>query len=100
MTGPDLVDRMFQPPASHRYDPETSHAAERVANIKGQALELYEALKRHGPATMRELSAITGVDYYTYQRRCSVLERNHLAIRCGTRTNPQTGQENQIWRAK
>lgn len=87
------------PPASHRHDPPTSKAAEHRANISGQALQVYTALRAHGPATMRELADKSGIDYYVCQRRISVLHNNNLAERTGSQENPDTGNHCSVWRA-
>lgn len=90
---------LFLPPAVHRNDAISSWRAEKKANIKGQALTLLHLLREHCPCTMRELSQITGGDYYIFQRRISVLQANGLARVVRVRPCQITGNDCQEWSA-
>lgn len=84
-------------PTSHKNDPITSYKAADTANIKGQALQVYEALKRYPNRTARELSEASGIDYYIVQRRLSILRTNGLAKTIGERVCVFTNRECKVW---
>jgi len=62
-----------QTPATHKHDPETSHAAEREITASGRRAcqqELVIRLVEHLPGrTSRELADLTGCDRYIIARR-------------------------------
>lgn len=90
---------LILPPASHKNDPDTSKQAEKKAPIKGQALIVLNNLRSYQPCTMFELASWARLDYYMLQKRISVLEKNNLAVRDGTKKNPATNNQCQIWKA-
>lgn len=84
-------------PAVHRSDPITSFKAAEKAPIKGQALEVLNALKKYPNRTPRELSRDSGLDYHLVQKRLSVLRTNYLAYSNSKRVCEVSGNECGVW---
>lgn len=64
----------------HKRDPETSKIAAEQAlrTLPMQCLMVYEAFRKHGPATAKELSRRSGLDYHLISRRISDLKPNFI----------------------
>ena len=79
------VDDFFNSKYFHRTkDPETSRKAVNTLSIKGQCESILKAIKSlNKPFTASELSDFSGIDYYTIQKRLSVLERKDQIQRTG-----------------
>ncbi len=86
----------FSIPLSARNDPVSSRIAEskvrRAGLVRGQALELLQAIKRNPGLSTKQLATLANADRHVYGRRASTLWQNGLVIRGESKT-----QELKFW---
>lgn len=90
-----------QTPATHRHDPESSHAAEREVTESGsradQQRQAAEAVRQYPGVTSRELARRSGVDRYVLGRRLPECETAGTVVRGSQVRDPDSGRLGVSW---